>query len=85
MSIAIHPPSTAASRTGPATICRAARCGCLASRGAVKVKVGADLHNHACGCTQCWKPDGALFSVIGVVPRDKVTVTAQRREARGGR
>ncbi len=31
-------------------------------------------HNHACGCTKCWKPAGAQFSVVAVVPRDKVTV-----------
>ncbi len=33
-------------------------------------------HNHACGCTKCWKPAGAIFSVVAVVPRDKVQVTA---------
>ena len=33
-------------------------------------------HNHACGCTKCWKPDNALFSVVAVVARDKVTVLA---------
>jgi S-(hydroxymethyl)glutathione synthase len=33
-------------------------------------------HNHACGCTKCWKPDGAVFSVVAVVPSDKVEVTA---------
>lgn len=39
--------------------------------------VGAQTaHNHACGCSKCWKPEGATFSVIAVVPRDKVTVTA---------
>jgi S-(hydroxymethyl)glutathione synthase len=43
----------------------------------VTVKIGSQvLHNHACGCTQCWKPKGAIFSIVGVVPRDKVTVTA---------
>ena len=42
----------------------------------VKVKVDAQsAHNHACGCTKCWKPEGALFSVVAVVPRDKVKVT----------
>ena len=30
----------------------------------VKVGVKGDVaHNHACGCTQCWKPEGATFSV----------------------
>ena len=33
-------------------------------------------HNHACGCTKCWKPDGAIFSVVAVVPSDKIEVTA---------
>ena len=33
-------------------------------------------HNHACGCTKCWKPQGALFSLVAVVPREKLRVTA---------
>lgn len=33
-------------------------------------------HNHVCGCTKCWKPEGALFSMVAVVPRDSVEVTA---------
>ncbi|HEY4070573.1 MAG TPA: S-(hydroxymethyl)glutathione synthase [Sphingomicrobium sp.] len=38
--------------------------------------VGDVAHNHACGCTKCWKPEGATFSVVAVVPRQNVTVTA---------
>jgi S-(hydroxymethyl)glutathione synthase len=33
-------------------------------------------HNHACGCSKCWKPEGATFSIVAVVPRDKLEVTA---------
>ena len=33
-------------------------------------------HNHVCGCTKCWKPDGANFSMVAVVPRDSLEVTA---------
>ncbi|MBB5686328.1 S-(hydroxymethyl)glutathione synthase [Sphingobium boeckii] len=41
----------------------------------VKVSVGSDaLHNHACGCTKCWKPDGAIFSIVGVVPKHTISV-----------
>jgi S-(hydroxymethyl)glutathione synthase len=41
----------------------------------VKVKIDAQTaHNHVCGCSKCWKPDGALFAMIAVVPRDKVSV-----------
>jgi S-(hydroxymethyl)glutathione synthase len=44
--------------------------------GAVEVKLGSNvLHQHACGCTKCWKPEGATFSVIAVIPKDKVSVT----------
>lgn len=48
---------------------------CKCSDRPVKVRVDAQsAHNHACGCTKCWKPQGALFSVVAVVPRDKVSV-----------
>lgn len=44
--------------------------------GAVEVKLASNvLHQHACGCTKCWKPEGATFSVIAVIPKDKVSVT----------
>jgi len=42
----------------------------------VKVTIKSQsAHNHACGCTKCWKPKGALFSVVAVVTRDKLEVT----------
>jgi S-(hydroxymethyl)glutathione synthase len=50
---------------------------CLCSADTVEVRVASNVaHNHACGCTKCWKPAGAAFSVVGVVPRDSVSVTA---------
>ncbi len=50
---------------------------CLCATDPVEVTLGGNvLHNHACGCSQCWKPSGALFSVIAVIPRDQVSVTA---------
>lgn len=50
---------------------------CLCTSDKVEVKVDAQTaHNHACGCTKCWKPPGAIFSVVAVVPRDKVGVVA---------
>ncbi len=43
----------------------------------VTVKLASDVaFNHACGCSKCWKPDGAAFSVVAVVGRDKLSVTA---------
>jgi S-(hydroxymethyl)glutathione synthase len=50
---------------------------CLCAHDAVRVRVDTQVaFNHACGCTRCWKPAGALFSVVGVVPREKVVVVA---------
>lgn len=49
------------------------RCAC--ARDAVEVAIaGQCAHNHVCGCTKCWKPQGALFSQVAVVSRDKVSV-----------
>ena len=49
---------------------------CKCAQDPVKMTVKAQsAHNHACGCSKCWKPDGALFAVVAVVPRDSVTVT----------
>jgi S-(hydroxymethyl)glutathione synthase len=49
---------------------------CNCADGPVKVSVKSQsAHNHACGCTKCWKPKGALFSIVAVVPRDKLRVT----------
>jgi S-(hydroxymethyl)glutathione synthase len=50
---------------------------CKCGTDAVTVSVtGQCAHNHVCGCTKCWKPKGALFSMVAVVPRDNVKVTA---------
>jgi S-(hydroxymethyl)glutathione synthase len=49
---------------------------CHCSSKPVKVTVKAQTaHNHACGCTKCWKPEGATFSVVAVVARDKLSVS----------
>ena len=50
---------------------------CHCDKNPVQVTVTAQTaHNHACGCTKCWKPDGAVFSVVAVVPRQNVKVSA---------
>ncbi len=50
---------------------------CKCSSDPVTVSIGAQTaHNHACGCTKCWKPAGASFSVVAVVGRDHLKVTA---------
>ncbi len=50
---------------------------CHCSTAPVTVELSSQTaHNHACGCTKCWKPKGAIFSVVAVVPTDKVKVTS---------
>jgi S-(hydroxymethyl)glutathione synthase len=49
-------------------------CKCASDK--VEVTIGAQTaHNHVCGCTKCWKPQGANFSMVAVVAKDKVNVT----------
>ena len=55
------------------------KCKCKKDQVVVTIK-GQVAHNHVCGCTKCWKPKGALFSMVGVVPRDKLEVTANEQK-----
>jgi S-(hydroxymethyl)glutathione synthase len=50
-------------------------CKCASDPVKVEIK-GQIAHNHACGCSKCWKPAGATFAVIAVVPRENVRVVA---------
>jgi S-(hydroxymethyl)glutathione synthase len=73
-SISIHPSvdngtnSSSKDFAGGTLVCK-----CAQNPVKVAVKVQS-AHNHACGCTKCWKPKGALFAVVAVAPRDKVSV-----------
>jgi S-(hydroxymethyl)glutathione synthase len=51
--------------------------------GSEQVTVGLEgntAYNHVCGCTKCWKPQGALFSQVAVIGRDKLKVTANAQK-----
>jgi S-(hydroxymethyl)glutathione synthase len=48
-------------------------CACASRPVKVRIK-GQVAHNHACGCTKCWKPEGAVFSVVAVAPHENVEV-----------
>lgn len=50
-------------------------CRCADKKVTVAI-AGQCAHNHVCGCTKCWKPSGALFSQVAVVPRANLKVTA---------
>jgi S-(hydroxymethyl)glutathione synthase len=55
------------------------RCRCATQQVEVSI-AGQCAHNHVCGCTKCWKPQGALFSQVAVVPRDNLKVTANEQK-----
>jgi S-(hydroxymethyl)glutathione synthase len=74
MTVTIHPlvdggvQKSSESFTGGVLVCKC-------TDKPVKVKINTQIaHNHACGCTKCWKPAGAKFSVVAVAPTEKVEV-----------
>jgi S-(hydroxymethyl)glutathione synthase len=78
-SISIHPWVDNGVKAGSATF----EGGTLTCRCAqpVSVKVTSNVaFNHVCGCTKCWKPQGAQFSLVGVVPRDKLGVSGNAQK-----
>ncbi|HEV2571968.1 S-(hydroxymethyl)glutathione synthase [Methylocella sp. CPCC 101449] len=76
MSVSIHPSVDGGVRKGSGHFSGGTLV-CKCQDKAVKIGIKGDVaHNHACGCTKCWKPEGATFSVVAVVPHDSVTVLA---------
>ena len=49
-------------------------CKCADRPVEVTIK-GNVAYDHVCGCTKCWKPAGAIFSLVAAVPRENLTVT----------
>jgi S-(hydroxymethyl)glutathione synthase len=76
MKVKIHPSVDEGVKKGsPSFSGGTLKCRC--ANGPVTVKVASQTaHNHVCGCSKCWKPAGALFSMVAVVPRDKLSVTS---------
>ena len=76
MTISIHPQVDAGVKSGKADFSDGTlACNCAENPVTIHVS-SQSAHNHVCGCTKCWKPSGALFSQVAVVPRDSVEVSA---------
>jgi S-(hydroxymethyl)glutathione synthase len=74
MAISIHPAVDNGVKPGAANF-EGGTLTCQCTQNPVTVSIqGNTAFNHACGCTKCWKPAGALFSVVAVVGRDKLSV-----------
>jgi S-(hydroxymethyl)glutathione synthase len=80
MAVAIHPSiDNGIKPAAPDFQGGTLRCKCASNP--VVVRVDSQVaYNHACGCTKCWKPSGATFSVVGVVPRDKLHVVENEQK-----
>jgi S-(hydroxymethyl)glutathione synthase len=75
MTVSIHPSVDNGVKPG-ANAFAGGTLVCKCATKPVKVDISAQTaHNHVCGCTQCWKPEGALFSMVAVVSRDNVKVS----------
>jgi S-(hydroxymethyl)glutathione synthase len=80
MAISIHPLVDRGVQKGSASF-QGGTLTCQCAKLPVTVELSSNVaHNHACGCTKCWKPKGALFSLVAVVPRDKLRVTANEQK-----
>jgi S-(hydroxymethyl)glutathione synthase len=76
MAVSIHPAVDQGVKAGSASFAGGTlTCHCTSNPVTVSIK-GNVAHNHACGCTKCWKPAGSLFSVVAVVGRDNLSVTS---------
>lgn len=74
-SISLHPAVDNGIKTGSDGF-SACTLTCKCAGNPTIVKVDAQpAHNHLCGCTKCWKPEGARFSMLAVAPRDKLSVS----------
>ncbi len=74
MTVHIHPSDDNGVKKGSGSFAGGTLV-CKCKDKPVKVAIKGDVaHNHACGCTKCWNPAGATFSVVAVVPRDTVKV-----------
>jgi len=76
MAVKIHPAVDNGVKPGSANFAGGTlTCHCTSSPVTVSLK-GNVSFNHVCGCTKCWKPEGATFAQIAVLGRDNVSVTA---------
>ena len=76
MTVLIHPQVDSGTKPASPTFAGgtlSCRCNDRPVRVAIKGQV---MYNHVCGCTKCWKPAGALFSQVGAVARENLSVIA---------
>jgi S-(hydroxymethyl)glutathione synthase len=79
-AISIHPAVDQGVKPGAANFAGGSlSCKCASAPVTVSIQ-GNTAFNHVCGCTKCWKPEGALFSQVAVVGRDKLSVASNAQK-----
>ena len=79
-AISIHPAVDRGVQPGAANFV-GGTLSCHCTKDPVTVSIEGNVaHNHACGCTKCWKPKGAAFSLVAVVSRENLSVTANAQK-----
>ena len=80
MAISIHPSVDGGVKQGASNFAGGTlTCQCASAPVTVSLK-GNTAYNHVCGCTKCWKPSGSNFSMVAVLGRDNVSVTANAQK-----
>lgn len=65
--VTLHPAVDGGNEVPHANSPRTLRCHCTTDPVVVEIAVPV-LHNHLCGCSKCWKPEGTSFAMTAVVP-----------------
>ncbi|RVT90273.1 SRPBCC family protein [Sphingomonas crocodyli] len=73
--VRLHPALDGRRDEGPRAGRRYLQCHCDTDPVLVQIE-GPVEHTHLCGCSQCWKPQGALLALTAVVASDLHSVTA---------
>jgi S-(hydroxymethyl)glutathione synthase len=80
MAVKIHPAVDNGVKPGTSNFAGGTLvCKCTSSPVTVSLK-GDVSFNHVCGCSKCWKPEGATFAQIAVLGKDNVKVTANEQK-----
>ena len=68
VAIPLHPSLDRDDSTQPSSRSAHVSLRCLCADESVAVNVRQPVyHNHLCGCSKCWKPEGALFAQTAIV------------------
>src|SRR5260370_27036835 len=80
MTVKIHPSVDNGVKAGDSSFAGGTLT-CKCTTDPVKVTIKSNvLFNHVCGCSQCWRPAGSLFSMIAGGPSHKGGVVANSQK-----